>query len=93
MDNEGPSSATKTGALPCCPAKDGDALFHAVVEAALDAIVVIDRRGTIRSANKASEQMFGYAVEELNQRLTAAMNYLEAARHLTISVEKDGDAG
>ena len=42
-----------------------DPLFRAVIEAALDAIVVIDRNGAIRSVNKASEQIFGYATEEL----------------------------
>ena len=39
---------------------DGDPLFRAVIEAALDAIVVIDRNGAIRSVNMATEQIFGY---------------------------------
>jgi two-component system, LuxR family, sensor kinase FixL len=42
-----------------------DALFRAVVEAALDPIVVIDRDGIIRSVNKATERVFGYAAAEL----------------------------
>ncbi len=42
-----------------------DGLFRAVVEAALDAIVVIDRSGAIRSANQATERVFGYTAAEL----------------------------
>ncbi len=42
-----------------------DALFHAVVEAALDPIVVIGGTGAIRSVNRATERVFGYAAAEL----------------------------
>jgi two-component system sensor kinase FixL len=42
-----------------------DLLFRAVVEAALDPIVVIDRAGAIRSANQATERIFGYKAAEL----------------------------
>ena len=42
-----------------------DVLFRAVFEAALDAIVVIDRSGAIRSVNSATERVFGYAAAEL----------------------------
>jgi two-component system sensor kinase FixL len=42
-----------------------DVLFRAVVEAALDAIIVIDRAGAIRSVNQATEKIFGYAAAEL----------------------------
>src|SRR5512142_1947130 len=37
-----------------------DPLFRAVLDAALDGIIVIDRNGRILTANKAAEQMFGY---------------------------------
>jgi two-component system, LuxR family, sensor kinase FixL len=47
------------------PSSDGDLLFRAVVEAAIDAIIVIDQTGSIRSANAATEQVFGYPVAEL----------------------------
>ena len=47
------------------PNSDGDLLFRAVVEAAIDAIIVIDQTGSIRSANAATEQVFGYPVAEL----------------------------
>jgi two-component system, LuxR family, sensor kinase FixL len=43
----------------------GDALFQAVVEAALDPIVVIDKTGAIRSVNQATERVFGYPAAEL----------------------------
>lgn len=43
---------------------DGDLLFRAVVEAAIDAIIVIDR-SAIRSANRATERLFGYSLDEL----------------------------
>lgn len=42
-----------------------DALFRAVFEATFDPIVVIDRTGLIRSANKATERVFGYPAAEL----------------------------
>lgn len=43
----------------------GDALYRAIVATAVDAIVVIDRNGAIRSANNATERLFGYAADEL----------------------------
>jgi two-component system sensor kinase FixL len=42
-----------------------DALYRAIVDTAVDAIVVIDRNGAIRSVNHATERLFGYAAEEL----------------------------
>jgi len=42
-----------------------DSLYRAIVNTAIDAIVVIDRTGTIRSVNHATEGLFGYAAEEL----------------------------
>ena len=42
-----------------------DSLYRAIVDTAVDAIVVIDRDGVIRSVNNATERLFGYAAEEL----------------------------
>ena len=42
-----------------------DSLYRAIVDTAVDAIVVIDRRGAIRSVNRATERLFGYAGGEL----------------------------
>jgi two-component system, LuxR family, sensor kinase FixL len=47
---------------------DGETLFRAMLDAALDGIVVIDRKGLILTANKAAEQIFGYAASELAGR-------------------------
>jgi two-component system, LuxR family, sensor kinase FixL len=43
----------------------GDSLYRAVVDTAVDAIVVIDRFGAIRSVNQATEKIFGYTAQEL----------------------------
>jgi len=43
----------------------GDSLYRAVVDTAVDAIVVIDGNGAIRSVNQATERLFGYAASEL----------------------------
>jgi two-component system sensor kinase FixL len=43
----------------------GDTLYRAIVATAVDAIVVIDRNGAIRSVNNATERLFGYAADEL----------------------------
>jgi len=54
------ASATGTSTDPLRQAGDSDPLFQAVMAAALDAIVVIDRHGAIRSVNNATERVFGY---------------------------------
>jgi diguanylate cyclase (GGDEF)-like protein/PAS domain S-box-containing protein len=38
---------------------------HAVLDTAVDAILTIDDRGTIQSANRATEEMFGYRQQDL----------------------------
>ena len=40
-------------------------MYRAIVDTAVDAIIVIDRNGAIRSVNQATERLFGYAAEEL----------------------------
>jgi two-component system, LuxR family, sensor kinase FixL len=42
-----------------------DSLYRAVVDTAVDAIVVIDSNGTIRSVNQATQRIFGYAPSEM----------------------------
>jgi len=42
-----------------------DSLYRAIVDTAVDAIVVIDGSGAIRSVNNATEWLFGYAAAEL----------------------------
>lgn len=42
-----------------------EALLAAILKTAVDAIITIDERGIIESANPATESLFGYAIEEL----------------------------
>jgi len=42
-----------------------DSLYRAIVDTAVDAVVVIDGNGAIRSVNNATERVFGYAAAEL----------------------------
>jgi PAS domain S-box-containing protein len=45
--------------------RNRDARLHAIVNTAVDAIITIDERGTIESANPATSRIFGYPPEEL----------------------------
>ena len=65
MAKNRPRSMMATSPPQRTETEDGDPLFRAVIEAALDAIVVIDQNGVIRSVNKATQQIFGYPTEEL----------------------------
>lgn len=53
---------------------------HAVLETAVDAILTIDARGTVQSANPATERLFGYPVSDLigsNVNMLMASPYRE----------------
>lgn len=45
--------------------KEREATLQAILDTAVDAIIVIDEEGRIRSFNGAAEQMFGYGAEEV----------------------------
>jgi PAS domain S-box-containing protein len=45
--------------------RDSEQQIRAVLDAAVDAIITIDERGIIESANPATERIFGYATSEL----------------------------
>jgi two-component system sensor kinase FixL len=60
----------------------GQAELDALLDAAVDAIVVIDERGRIVRFNKAAETMFGYTASEvLNQALAMLMMPADARGH------------
>jgi two-component system sensor kinase FixL len=45
-----------------------DSLYRAVVDTAVDGIIVIDERGTMLSANRAAERLFGRTAAEMRGR-------------------------
>jgi len=45
--------------------RDSEARHRAILEATLDGIITIDERGTIESANPATERLFGYRAGEM----------------------------
>ncbi len=47
------------------PDQHGEAGFQALLDAAVDAIVVIDCRGHIETFNRSAEKLFGYSAEEI----------------------------
>lgn len=56
-------------------------LFRALLEAAPDAIVIVDEIGTIRLVNEAAEQCFGYARDELFGRAMEVLVPERFSRH------------
>ncbi len=62
-------------------AKDGS-LLDTILDAAVDAIVVIDERGTIRRVNAAVERLFGFSAHELvGKNVKMLMPEEQASRH------------
>ena len=45
--------------------RHAEARYRSIVDTAVDAMVVIDEAGTVQSFNKAAEQIFGYAADEV----------------------------
>jgi len=59
-----------------------DARWRAVVDAAVDGIIVIDARGRIEAFNPAAERMFGYAEQEvLGQNVSVLMPEPHRTQH------------
>lgn len=59
-----------------------DTYFSALLDAAVDAVVVIDHQGLIALFSRAAEEMFGYRAEEvLGQRVEVLMPEPYAAAH------------
>ncbi len=60
----------------------GDDAVQAVLDAAVDGVVLIDHRGLIRAFNRSAERLFGYAAREvLGRNVGVLMSEAEAARH------------
>lgn len=56
--------------------------LQALLNAAVDAVIVIDNRGTIEIFNPAAEKMFGYRAQEiLGSSVTRLMNVADATHH------------
>ena len=54
-------------------ARQPDRLFHSFLEAAPDAVVIIDKNGAIVRVNNQAEKLFGYVREELVGRLVEVL--------------------
>jgi PAS domain S-box-containing protein len=58
------------------------ARLRAIVDTAVDAIIVIDGRGLVQSFNRSAEAIFGYAAEEVvGQNVSMLMPEPDASRH------------
>ena len=59
-----------------------EARYRAIVDTAVDALVVIDQTGTIQSFNQAAERIFGYtAAEAIGRNVRLLMPQTDAAGH------------
>jgi PAS domain S-box-containing protein len=59
-----------------------EAIYSAILEAAVDAIITIDIDGTIRSVNRAGAKMFGYTADEMiGRNVTMLMPEPYASEH------------
>jgi two-component system sensor kinase FixL len=73
----GSSSTPEVGAFA-----EGEGLLRAVIETAVDGIIIIDGRGTVQAFNQACETLFGYrAAEVIGQNVKVLMPAPYRAEH------------
>ena len=66
------------------PAKETvrEQALQAILDAAVDGVVLIDHRGSIRAFNRSVERLFGYAAAEvLGRNVSMLMGDAEGAQH------------
>ncbi|MDQ1520314.1 MAG: hypothetical protein QOI55_1387, partial [Actinomycetota bacterium] len=70
MGDDGSRPGAKTGPIPgALPfGVEPDAVLRAVVDTAVDAIILIDEAGSILAFNPGAERMFGYGADEVLRR-------------------------
>ena len=62
--------------------KDGDADFRALLDAAVDGIIAIDREGKVVEFNPAARRLFGYSAEEiLGRNVSVLMPEPDRSQH------------
>jgi len=69
-----------------------DSLYRAIVDTAVDAVVVIDGNGAIRSVNNATERVFGYAAAELigrNVKILMPEPYADGGEAIFVGIFRD----
>ena len=61
---------------------DGEARLRAIVDTAVDAIMVIDEKGILHSFNRSAETIFGYGADEVvGRNVSVLMDAEQASRH------------
>ena len=64
------------------PARVAEARWRAVIDAAVDGIIVIDARGLVEVFNQAAQLMFGYAeADVIGQNVSMLMPEPDHSRH------------
>ncbi len=70
------------------------AMLEAILATAVDAIITIDERGTVLSANPATEQLFGYTADELmghNVKMLMPSPFREKHNDYMSSYQRSGE--
>jgi diguanylate cyclase (GGDEF)-like protein/PAS domain S-box-containing protein len=85
----GPETVAGGSELPA-----GEAYAHAILDAALDAVITIDHRGRVLEFNRAAERTFGFLKEEILGRELASLvvpeQYREAHRRALARWTEEG---